>query len=160
MDAYDVAVDDSPRGPDREGRPLDRLLTAAGQAAGRLRQRAASTHGLSTTALGVLGVLAEADAVSQRELAGRLDVTPATLTPVLDGLERAGSVLRSRDARDRRVIRLSITPAGRERWSAARAGVAAAVRERLPQPGPEDEAIIRGYLIAVLAGCDDEFTVT
>src|SRR5690606_14380744 len=92
--------------------PLVRLLVRAGAALQRYTRSAAAAHGLSATALEVLGALVELGEVSQRDLAGHLRLAPATLTPVLDGLERAGSVTRVRDGVDRRVVRAAITPRG------------------------------------------------
>lgn len=50
---------------------------------------------------------------SQRELAGKMFVKAPTLVAHLDRLERDGFVERRRDEADRRVVRVSITPAGR-----------------------------------------------
>ena len=50
---------------------------------------------------------------SQRELAGRMFIEAPTLVAHLDRLERDGFVERRRDADDRRVVRVAITPAGR-----------------------------------------------
>jgi MarR family transcriptional regulator, organic hydroperoxide resistance regulator len=141
---------------DPERMPLGRLLSWTGQSLHRYYRRTVATHGLTSTALGVLGVLADADAVSHRELAGRVGVTPATLTPVIDALEGAGELVRERAAADRRTIRLSITPAGRERLVAAAGEVAATLRDRIPQPAPNEQQVIRDYLLAVLAAVDDE----
>jgi DNA-binding MarR family transcriptional regulator len=135
--------------------PLGRLLSWTGQSVDRFYRRTVLAHGLTPTSLGVLGVLADADAVSHRELAGRLGVTPATLTPVIDALADAGEVLRERDPVDRRVVRLSIAPRGRDRLTSTVDEVATVVRERIPQPPPDQQAIIRDYLLAVLAAVDD-----
>ncbi len=115
-----------------------------------------AVHGLSATALAVLGALAHADALSHRELAGRLGVTPATLTPVVDALAARGDVVRQRDRDDRRQVRLSITAGGRDRLAAAFAAVAGALRERMPQPSPDERTVIRAYLLAVLAAVDTD----
>lgn len=134
--------------------PLDRLLVRTGQALLRFTRRAADAHGLSATALAVLGVLVDHDALSHRDLAGRLRLAPATLTPVLDGLERAAALERVRDRADRRIVRVSITPEGRARYGAAVAEVARAVAA-LPQPSPEHEQVIRSHLRVLLAAIDD-----
>jgi MarR family transcriptional regulator, organic hydroperoxide resistance regulator len=115
-------------------------------------------HGLTPTALGVLDVLGRGDGLSHRELAGRLGLTPATLTPVVDALEAAGEVRRARDAADRRVVRLWLTAAGRDRVVAASGRVAARLQDRLPSPSPAHEEAIRGYLLAVLAAVRDDDT--
>lgn len=134
--------------------PVSRLLPRAGAAVARHVERAAGELGLTTTSLGVLGVLADRDGLSHRELAAGLGRTPATLTPVLDALEAGGEVRRTRDAADRRVVRLSITAAGRQRWETAAARVAQA-RAAVPHPPPDQVEIVRGYLLAVLAAVDD-----
>jgi DNA-binding MarR family transcriptional regulator len=132
--------------------PLDRLLVRTGLALQRVTRKAAAAHGLSATALDVLAALAELDEraeLSHRDLAGYLRLAPATLTPVLDGLEAEGALNRVRDAADRRVVRVSITPHGRERHAAAAAGVAAAVAA-LPAPVSEHAAVIRAHLVVLL----------
>ncbi|WP_181782189.1 MarR family winged helix-turn-helix transcriptional regulator [Pseudonocardia pini] len=139
--------------------PLDRLVTSAGAALLRFRRRAAAEHGLSATALDVLTALtvdphesavrAATQAPSQRDLAGRLGIAPATLTPVLDELERAGDLRRHRDPVDRRVVRVRATAAGVARCRVAQAAVDRAVRGALPRAGVDDEAV-RRYLAALL----------
>jgi DNA-binding MarR family transcriptional regulator len=52
---------------------------------------------------------------SQRELADLMHIEPPTLVRHLDQLADEGLVERRRDERDRRVIRVSITAAGRRR---------------------------------------------
>jgi MarR family transcriptional regulator, organic hydroperoxide resistance regulator len=136
--------------------PLEVLLSRAGAAAMRHRRRLAAQHGLTPTAIAVLAALEpgteprDGAAPSQRELAGRLGLSPATLTPVLDTLESAGEIRRERDRVDRRVVRLHWTAAGRARLAPAQAPA------RLPQPSPELEPAVRAYLLAVLAAVEAE----
>lgn len=126
------------------------LLPRAGQAVDRLLRRAVAAHELTPTTLGVLGVLVRGGAAAHRELAAELGVAPGTLTPAVDALERAGQVVRVRDAADRRVVRVSATPAGRDRHAAAFAAVEDVLRARVPQPPPA----VRDYLRAVLAALE------
>src|SRR3954465_11335191 len=120
-----------------------------GGAGGPHRRRIAAAHGLTPTAMAVLAALDGVGAggtvgvrgnptrspshhdpngaPSHRELAGRLGLTPATLTPVLDTLEATGAGRRARAPTDRRVVRVHPTPAGRAR-------LARAPSARLPQP--------------------------
>jgi DNA-binding MarR family transcriptional regulator len=129
--------------------PLEVLLPRVGAAVVRYRRRLTAAHGRTPTAVAVLAALDDpADAPSHRELAGRLGLSPATLTPVLDALEDAGEVRRERDRVDRRVVRLHRTPAGRARLAAARPPA------RLPLPAPEVEPAVRAYLLAVLAAAE------
>ncbi len=77
-------------------------------------------------------------------------MAPATLTPVVDTRAAAGEVTRARDAADRRVVRVSITPSGGARLAASLAAVARDLTDRVPRPSPADEAVIRGYLVSLL----------
>lgn len=60
-----------------------------------------------------LRVLWEEDAISQRDLSDRVGMTGATTVLALDRMEREGLVLRVRDGRDRRVVRVHLTKKGR-----------------------------------------------
>lgn len=141
-----VEVDDGPA--------LARLLPRAGQALGRRLRQAVAPHGLTPTSLGVLGVLVAGGPASHRELAAGLGVSPATLTPVVDALERAGSVVRARDGLDRRVVHVRISPEGRARFADASEQVNRAFVEHLPQLPADQEAIVRGYLVSLLAALE------
>jgi MarR family transcriptional regulator, organic hydroperoxide resistance regulator len=61
----------------------------------------------------VLYVLHEQEGQTQSELAARLEVAPATVTKMLQRLERAGFVQRQTDREDLRVSRVYLTDAGR-----------------------------------------------
>jgi DNA-binding MarR family transcriptional regulator len=61
----------------------------------------------------VLLVLWEADDVSVKSVGDRLELDSGTLTPLLKKLEAQGLVLRTRDAGDARVVRVTLTAAGR-----------------------------------------------
>jgi len=60
----------------------------------------------------VLGVLRDRGRMSPSELGERLIVTRATVTGLLDSLERRGFVRRSANPDDRRGLLVEITPAG------------------------------------------------
>lgn len=136
-----------------EPEPLDRLLVRAGLAVQRFTRNAVAAHGLSATALDVLGALVELGEVSHRDLAGHLRLAPATLTPVLDALEGAGAVTRVRDGTDRRVVRVAVTARGRERYAEAATAVAAAAAA-LPAPTADQAELIRAYLLDLLDALD------
>jgi DNA-binding MarR family transcriptional regulator len=139
--------------PEPATEPLERLLVRTGHALQRVTRRAVATHDLSTTGLEVLRALVEHDGPSHRDLAGSLRLAPATLTPVLDALEAAGALTRTRDHADRRIVRVSITEGGRRRYAAA---VQAVRRDtgRLPRASAQDAAIIRAHLLALLEAAD------
>ncbi len=60
----------------------------------------------------VLGVLRDRGSMTPSELGERLIVTRATVTGLLDSLERTGFVHRSANPTDRRSLVVEITPAG------------------------------------------------
>src|SRR5512135_634372 len=62
----------------------------------------------------VLGILRDRGPMSPSALSERLIVTRATVTGVLDSLERRGFVRRSANPDDRRSLVVEITPAGLE----------------------------------------------
>ena len=61
----------------------------------------------------VLLALWEQEGLTQTELAGRLKITPATVTKMLQRMEKTGFIQRKPDAQDQRVSRVHLTPAGR-----------------------------------------------
>ena len=61
----------------------------------------------------VLGILRDFGSISPSELGERLIVTRATVTGLLDSLERRGYVSRSANPADRRGLIVELTPSGR-----------------------------------------------
>lgn len=88
----------------------------------------------------ILNHLDEVEPTSLTELAEHMGVTPSTMSLATKRLIRQGFVTRERDARDRRVIRLRLSPAGarvKERQSVLDPDRVAAVLDRLTE---EDRA--------------------
>lgn len=123
---------------------------AAMAAVRRLRGRETHRPGeLSYAQYSLLFGLAHGGALPARDLAYAADLSPATVTQMLEGLERAGLVERVRSDQDKRLVLTSLTTHGREvverrreqlepRWRAALAGfgdqdllTAAAILDRL-----------------------------
>ncbi len=69
----------------------------------------------------VMLVLWEKDGATVKELGERLHLDSGTLTPLLKRLEAAGNLTRTRDAADERLVRIALTPAGRQLKQAAMA---------------------------------------
>ncbi|MGW4271696.1 MarR family winged helix-turn-helix transcriptional regulator [Streptomyces seoulensis] len=80
----------------------------------------ASGDGLSGTQLRALDGLADAGQATARRLAEYADVTPATMTGLLDTLEAKGLIRRDRSPVDRRAIQVVLTDRGRELTEEAR----------------------------------------
>lgn len=79
-----------------------------------LRFRAWADQGLTTAQLRVLFMVREQPGVTAGELAGRLAVTPPTISGIVDRLVRLGLMRREDDASDRRLVRSQLTAAGEE----------------------------------------------
>jgi DNA-binding MarR family transcriptional regulator len=91
--------------------------------------------GLSMSRAKALWALDAEGPLRARALADRFGCAAATVTDLVDGLERDGYVTRTPDPSDRRAVLISITPAGhaaaagaRERKRAVLDGVFAALR--------------------------------
>ena len=97
----------------------------------RLRGRESQRIGqLSFAQLGLLHGVAGRSECSARQLAEHSDLSPATVTQMLESLEAAGLVTRTRSAQDRRVVHTELTAQGaavvegrqkdmEERWNKA-----------------------------------------
>jgi DNA-binding MarR family transcriptional regulator len=81
----------------------------------RLRGRDTHRHGeLGFAQYQLLSSLAKGGELSAGELALAADLSPATVTQLLDSLAEMGLVERTRSERDRRVVTCTLTPYGRE----------------------------------------------
>ena len=110
-------------------------VVRAGYAFIALVNRSLRQHDLSAAGRETLAVLDGAEGpLSPGVIAERLIVTAATITTVLDTLERRGMVERTIDQADRRRQLVSITPAGRQ-----------AVDAFLPQIVTIQTELMRGF---------------
>lgn len=72
----------------------------------------ACCHDVGVSQCYALGAIVEHGPLAVNDLAAELYLDKSTVSRVADGLEAKGCVVRQRDARDGRVIRLVATPAG------------------------------------------------
>lgn len=97
--------------------PLDRQLGfglySAFMAVSRTYKPWLDKLGLTYPQYLVLCVLWEDDDQTIGGIAGRLDLDPSTITPLMKRLEQAGHVARQRDPSDERQVRVKLTPQGR-----------------------------------------------
>jgi len=95
----------------------------------------------------LLFALWEKEGRTHSELAKRLDVQPATITKMVNRMERTGFVERRQDPEDQRVSRVYLTVAGR----AIRADVQQVwhtlEQETLVGFDPEERALLRRFLV-------------
>jgi DNA-binding MarR family transcriptional regulator len=102
------------REPERES-VVDAVLTASRVlVAIAARSLAEVADEVTLTQYRSLVVLASRGPQSVAALADELGVTPSTVSRLCDRLVRKGLVRRREDRRDRRAVRLALTPAGRE----------------------------------------------
>jgi MarR family transcriptional regulator, lower aerobic nicotinate degradation pathway regulator len=100
-----------------DGRTVGALARLAGQMrrefATRMRDEAwAQDLGMRPPAYGILQVVRARESISQRELADVIGIDPGDMVAVLDVLESAGFLVRSRDEEDRRRHNLALTDEG------------------------------------------------
>lgn len=62
----------------------------------------------------LMRIIAANSGASSRELADMMDIRPSSLTEMLNKLEESGIVVRTRDEKDLRVVRVSISELGAE----------------------------------------------
>ena len=142
--------------PDLDVEPLH-VLSRLDRLAGVLGERRAAIfarHGLRRHEFDVLAVLRRAGepfSLTAGELATRTYVTSGTMTSRLDGLTEREMVLRAPDRDDGRLVRVSLTPAGRDLVDAAFAELVAAERELLAPLAPAARDALAGALRALLA---------
>jgi len=99
------------------GNPLDQFLCfsvyAAGLAFNRVYKPLLDRYGITYPQYLALVALGSKDGQTVSELGEKLHLESNTLTPLIKRLEAAGLVTRTRDKQDERVVRLSLTEAGR-----------------------------------------------
>jgi DNA-binding MarR family transcriptional regulator len=137
--------------------PLGRLVVVAGHLMAQQWNRyLAEEHGLTQAGMVTLMTLARHGELPHRAVAERCFVRPATLTGIVDTLERDGLVERHRDAGDRRSVRLALTPAGRDRVGALIAVVQSDRPLTSVDADPAKAAVVREFLLEIIDGLHEQ----
>src|SRR5262245_49791215 len=104
------------RGTTDEVRALDAYIkmNRALDAMHRRIGRELAEQGLTPPQLGVLESLYHLGPLSQGDLGRKLLCSGANISVLVDNLEKSGLVARGRSEADRRVVTVSLTPAGRK----------------------------------------------
>jgi MarR family transcriptional regulator, organic hydroperoxide resistance regulator len=105
--------------PAFESWPTGKLLTAAARLVEHAFDTAISELGVTHAGINVLDALAEGPQ-TQRSLASLCAVQEQTMSRILEGLERAGHIGRTRDPADRRKVIVERTGQGKEILDRAR----------------------------------------
>jgi DNA-binding MarR family transcriptional regulator len=146
--------------------PILRLVALAGQILTQRWSKVMSRqHGLTAAGANALSVLAWGGVMGNNnnpgrathaELARRCWVRPATLTGVVDTLERAGYVRRERDPADRRLVWLALTDEGWRRVQRIGIEMRRSLAPVAAMRDPAQEAVIRAFLIDLITYDDGE----
>ncbi len=135
--------------------PVSRLASLAARLITTYWWYTAEGTGVTAAGLGVLAALEEEDGLRSGEVAARSWVTPPMVSYLADVLERNGYLRRRRDPRDRRVVHLHLTNKGREKLQEAREHVAARWHTAFDYLDPEDEQVIRRFLLSTVGRFSD-----
>jgi DNA-binding MarR family transcriptional regulator len=131
-----------------QARLADRLHSAAIHL---LRQVASvdARSGLSAARLSALSVVVYRGPLTMSELARAEQVSNATITSTVTGLEAAGLVRRTRPAGDGRSVRVEATGAGRQLLTTAREARLAVLEESLARLSAADRAALEAAVDAL-----------
>ncbi|ROO87774.1 DNA-binding MarR family transcriptional regulator [Actinocorallia herbida] len=117
--------------PDQAGNVVDDESGPLHATTGHLMRRVFTTvtahavkDGPQSREFVVLDILADADAPSQQDLAHRLGINRTIMVRLLDRLQEAGHIVRTRNPANRRTYMLSLTEAGRTALDGMRQAVA------------------------------------
>ncbi|HPH97550.1 MAG TPA: MarR family transcriptional regulator [Anaerolineaceae bacterium] len=94
----------------------------------------------------VLFALQERDGLTHGELAARLGVTPATITRMIQRMEKTGFVLRQPDDSDQRISRVFLTEAGRAVFTELQMVWSTMEAESFAGFNDEERIVLRAYL--------------
>jgi DNA-binding MarR family transcriptional regulator len=126
------------------------LLNQTGQA---LRSRLESQfRGLNMTGIQftILGLLDRYSGLSSAELARRFFVTPQTMNQIVAGMLKRGLIERSTSEDNRRILHMTLSPAGRETLKQGTAIAEQVETEAMKWMAPEAHAQLRLQLTALL----------
>ena len=138
------------------GEQVARSFKRAMAAVRRLRGRETHRPGELTDAqYGLLFCLRDPAQMSVRDLAYAADLSPASVTEMLDGLTAAGLVDRQRSDRDRRVVNTSLTDSGRGLVEERRARFEPRFRAAL-EPFSENELVVAAAVLERLRDLFEE----
>lgn len=154
-----LGADDLMVFPPGEDLPVGHLFLAASRLSMPVAWRIIGKHGISPIGFSLLRLLVAEDGLRPSGAAKRLVVTPATITSVVDTLERDGHVRRERSHRDRRGVMLRITDSGRRLLAEKSGPISRDVARLFDVVDEGDEAAVRRFLINVIERfqtCSDE----
>lgn len=134
-----------------------RSIRQVARAVGLFGRELWSNWGISPSQLAALEIVAAHESMSAGELADQMRVSPATVTRIVGSLEQKELVERSRGARDRRRVMISITPRGATLIDDVPRSLQALLERRLAiLPDTRRSAVLQGLKdLVVLLGAED-----
>jgi DNA-binding MarR family transcriptional regulator len=132
-----------------ESEPLDHLLAQVCRLHHARARTVFQAIGLYRGQPPVLQALHEQEGLTHSALAERLQVTPATITKMIQRMERAGFVTRRSDPEDQRVSRVYLTDAGRAIQSKVRRALRELEAEVFAGFTPEEQALAGRLLLRI-----------
>lgn len=135
-----------------------RLYFTLNQAQHRLRKsadrRSLAATGASTAQLGALYFIRDHEPCSQAAVAAAFGQDESAATGMLARMQKGGFIARERDADDRRITRVSLTPDGREVLARADA-LLQDFNRRLGKGFTRDElSVVQRFLESIIARVD------
>jgi DNA-binding MarR family transcriptional regulator len=154
LEAPGVAVGepDQPEPAQQVARSFKRAMAAVRRLRGRETHRPGE---LTDAQYSLLFCLRDQAQMSVRDLAYAADLSPASVTEMLEGLSAAGLVERERSDRDRRVVLTSLTDSGRGLVEERRARFEPRFRAAL-EPFGEDELVTAAAVLERLRALFEE----
>lgn len=104
----------------------------------------------------LLFALAKNDGLSQKDLANRLNVKPATITVMIKRMEKAGHIKRVQDEADQRITRVYLCDSGRRLIKDIKATIEIMNKEFFKNLTVEEEAVLKKILIKILSNLHED----
>jgi len=130
------------------------LLRRAHRSLARVLNARFAAYTVSVAGFNVLFVLWHGTGVTQADLPKLVDIDKATLTPIIDALEREGLIERRQDPADRRRNNLFLTARGQSLEAPLMNLATEAVAAALHGISPGEVATLRHGLLAMLQNLD------
>ncbi|MEU0544325.1 MarR family transcriptional regulator [Nocardia sp. NPDC005978] len=134
---------------DRDYHPRG-LLRYPTYALGKLHKGVHAELGTELREHWVLTYLAEFTEITQQDMADALAIDRSEVVRLIDTLEKAGLVSRTRDAQDRRKYRLALTPAGDRKRLETDVRIAAATDALLVRLTPRERTTLHELALKAL----------
>ncbi len=124
------------------------LLWRVDHALQTLSKRMLKVLGVTGPQRMIMRIVAREPGVSAGGISTAAQIHPSTLSGILDRLERAQLISRSRDLADWRRARFEVTGAGRDVVDTRRGTVEAAVARSLEGLAPAERAVVKRWFVA------------